>query len=412
MLAGLSDVIRGAKFRFAAIAAGGLVCLGAFAVSHAATTHADVLKIRLGGDRTATRIVIDLNASATGKLAADGAADRRVVVNLAGVSAGSGQQGGGQGLVKAWMLDEASGGARLRLDLAADAVIKRRFLLPPADGIGAYRYVIDLAAAGPAPALGRAAPLQAFPGGLNPASALRLTSRPLPSRAAPLSLKKVVVIDAGHGGRDPGAHGAQGVEKDVTLAAARALKARLENSGRYRVVLTRQSDVYVPLETRVQIARRADADLFISLHADAGSDPNLRGASVYTLSEKASSRAAKFVNKDDWFMKANMAGDSGVSDILLDLTQRATKNRSAAFAEGLLVRVERQTPLLRRSHRDAGLVVLLAPDVPAVLLEMGFITNSGDESALRDAGRRTRLMNAVGDAIDDYFARETRLAAR
>jgi N-acetylmuramoyl-L-alanine amidase len=177
-------------------------------------------------------------------------------------------------------------------------------------------------------------------------------------------------------------------------------------------VLTRQDDVYVPLESRVQLARRADADLFISLHADAGSDASLRGASVYTLSEKASSRAAKFVNKDDWFMRANLAGDSGVSDILLDLTQRATKNRSAAFAEMLLPRVERQTALLRRSHRDAGLVVLLAPDVPAVLLEMGFITNATDEAGLRDTARRGRLMNAVGDAIDDYFDREKRLAAR
>jgi N-acetylmuramoyl-L-alanine amidase len=168
----------------------------------------------------------------------------------------------------------------------------------------------------------------------------------------------------------------------------------------------------VPLESRVQIARRADADLFISLHADAGSDTALRGASVYTLSEKASGRAAKFVNKDDWFMKANLDGDRGVSDILLDLTQRATKNRSAAFAEGLLTRIDGHTPLLRRSHRDAGLVVLLAPDVPAVLLEMGFLTNPRDESTLRDVARRARLMNAVGDAIDDYFARETRLAAR
>jgi N-acetylmuramoyl-L-alanine amidase len=410
MLAGWRDVVGGAKFRFAAVAAGGIACLGAFAVSHAAPTHPDVLKVRLGGDRSATRVVIDLDAAATGKLAGNGAADRRVVVNLAGVSAGSGLQGGGQGLVKAWVLDQTGGGARLRLDLVSDAVVKRRFLLPPADGVEAYRYVIDLAAAAPS-GLGRG-PLKAFPARLGAQAAVRLTSQATPSRKASLSLKKVVVIDAGHGGRDPGAQGAQGVEKDVNLAAAKALKARLERSGRYRVVMTRATDVYVPLETRVQIARRVDADLFISLHADAGSDPNLRGASVYTLSEKASSRAAKFVNKDDWFMKANMAGDSGVSDILLDLTQRATKNRSAAFAEELLDRVEKQAPLLRRSHRDAGLVVLLAPDVPAVLLEMGFITNAGDESALRDPGRRARLMGAVGDAIDDYFSRETRLAAR
>jgi N-acetylmuramoyl-L-alanine amidase len=408
MLARLSDIFKGADLRIMALIAGAVVCLGAFAVSHAASPMAGVLKVRLGGDRAETRIVIDLSAAATGKVASGAAPGRRVVLNLPGVSTEGGLQGRGQGLVTAWVLDESAGGARLRLDLASDAVIKRRFLLPPADGVGGYRYVIDLAAAPATEVANASASLR----GPLPMLPVRLTSRLLPERAAMLSLKKVVVIDAGHGGRDPGARGSACVEKTVTLAAARALKDRLERTGRYRVVLTRMDDSYVPLETRVQIARRADADLFISLHADAGSDTALHGASVYTLSEKASARAAKFVNKDDWFMKANLAGDSGVSDILLDLTQRATKNRSATFAEVLLARVERHTPLLRRSHRDAGLVVLLAPDVPAVLLEMGFITNTSDESGLRDPVRRARLMNAVGDSIDDYFARETRIASR
>jgi N-acetylmuramoyl-L-alanine amidase len=222
----------------------------------------------------------------------------------------------------------------------------------------------------------------------------------------------VVVIDAGHGGKDPGARGQRLVEKDVTLAAAEALRARLERDGRYKVVLTRSSDQYVALENRVQIARRADADLFISLHADAGTEDGLRGASVYTLSDKAAHRSAKFVNKEDWFISASASGDSGVRDILLDLTQRATKNRSAAFAEVLLDGIDDHTPLLRRSHREAGLAVLLAPDVPAVLLEMGFLTNPKDEANLGSKAHRTRLMNAVGDAIDAYFTERTTLAAR
>ena len=403
MRARLGEIIGGLKFRALVVVVGALFCLGAFAATQAAQAGVGVLKVRLGGDGATTRIVIDLDAAATGKVVAGGEA-RRVVIGFAGARVTSAMQGGGQGLVKAWSLEPAGGGSRLRIDLASDAVVKRRFLLPPADGVSAYRYVIDIAAdpkgAGVRTASNGAA-----------AASVRLASQPV-TRAKPLNLKKVVVVDAGHGGHDPGAHGANGAEKEITLAAAQALKARLERTGRYQVVLTRASDVYVPLESRVQIARRADADLFISLHADAGSDVALRGASVYTLSEKASYRAAKFVNKDDWFMKASLTGDRGVSDILLDLTQRATKNRSAAFAEGLLTRIEDQTPLLRRSHRDAGLVVLLAPDVPAVLLEMGFITNAKDESSLRDPARRARLMNAVGDAIDDYFARETRLAAR
>jgi N-acetylmuramoyl-L-alanine amidase len=379
-------------FKAVAILAVGLVCTVAVAASQAATGGIGVLKVRLGGDRAETRIVLDLDRAASGKVSDSGAESGRMVVTLAGVGAEGGLQGPGRGLVKAWVVEDAPGGARLRLDLAADAVIKRRFLLPPADGLSSYRYVIDVAARGPVPA------------------AVQLTSRPAPVRAA-LSLKKVIVIDAGHGGKDPGARGAASNEKDINLAAAHALRTRLERTGRYQVVMTRDTDVYVPLETRVQIARRADADLFISLHADSGPDADLRGASVYTLSDKAASRAAKFVNRDDWFMKASLAG-GGVSDILLDLTQRATKNRSATFAELLLDRVSNETALLRRSHREAGLVVLLAPDVPAVLLEMGFVNNRQDEMMLRDPGRRARLMGAVGDSIDSYFERQTRLASR
>src|ERR1700754_2083244 len=129
MLAKLSDVFRGANFRIIALLGGAPLCLGGSAVSPAAQPGAGVLKVRLGGDRVETRIVIDLSSSATGKVVANGATDRRVVLNLAGVSTEGGLQGRGQGLVKAWVLDEAAGGARLRIDLAADAVVKRRFLL-------------------------------------------------------------------------------------------------------------------------------------------------------------------------------------------------------------------------------------------------------------------------------------------
>jgi N-acetylmuramoyl-L-alanine amidase len=291
------------------------------------------------------------------------------------------------------------------MDLAADAQVKRRFLLPPADGIDHYRYVVDVVAGAPAAGSVQAsAPAPVF-------AALKLKPQPAALRVTPLPLKKVVVIDAGHGGHDPGAHGALGFEKDLNLAAALTLKARLERSGRYRVVLTRDSDVFVPLETRVRIAQRADADLFISLHSDSGPDASISGASVYTLSDQASARAAKFVRKDAWFMRASLAGD-GVRDILFDLTQRTTRNRSGAFAETLVRHVEGEAPLLRRTHRDAGYMVLLAPNVPAVLLEMGFVSNPDDEALLRDPKRRQRFMNAVGDSIDDYFAENTRLAAR
>jgi N-acetylmuramoyl-L-alanine amidase len=379
---------------------GGLALAGvAVAMAQGPAPAAGVQKVRFGGDRNETRIVIDLDRAATGKLLADGAADRRIVIALPNVSTAGDLQGAGQGLVERWAIDEAAGGARLRLDLKANAEVRRRFLLPPGDGASAYRYVIDLKSTD-APGVARTPDLKPM-----------MVSAPL--KAPALRLKKVIVIDAGHGGKDPGSSGAKTAEKDVTLAAAKALKARLEKSGRYTVVMTRQSDTFVPLEARVQIARRADADLFISLHADSGPDATTRGASVYTLSEKGTERVARVLEKDDWLMKANLPGrDRAVSQILLDLSQRATKNRSAAFAETLLQSVGEETTLLRRSHRDAGFIVLLAPDVPAVLLEMGFITNVDDEQLLKSSAGRGRLMDAVAGSIESYFAAETRLAAR
>jgi N-acetylmuramoyl-L-alanine amidase len=408
MLAGVGrSVMKGRGRALVAIAA---VLLGTVAVaaSPAATTAAGLLKVRLGGDAEQTRIVMDLDQAATGKLISDGA-DGRAVLVLSGSTAQGDLQGGAQGLVKSWLIDQTAGGARLQMDLVAGAHVKRRFLLPPADGIDHYRYVVDVAPGGLAPPLksGDVTLVSA-----TAAVAAKLRPQIVPVRTAALSLKKVIVIDAGHGGHDPGAQGALGYEKDVNLAAAQALKVRLERTGRYRVVMTRDADVYVPLESRVRIAQHAGADLFISLHSDSGPDASLRGASVYTLSDKATGRSSRFVSRDDWFMKASLTGDRGVSDILLDLTQRATRNRSAGFAQTLVSRIEGKAALLRRSQRDAGFMVLLAPDVPAVLLEMGFVSNPDDEAFLRDPGQRTRLMAAVGDAIDDYFAETTRLASR
>jgi N-acetylmuramoyl-L-alanine amidase len=374
----------------AVLIVGGLTTAGvAVATAQGPAAPAGVQKVRFGGDRAETRVVIDLDRAAAGKLISDGMSDQRLVIALPNVIVSGDLQGSGQGLVKRWVIDEAAGGARLRLDLAGKAEVRRRFLLPPSDGSTAYRYVIDLKAVD----------------GAVPPEAPRLTFATTPVKAAPLRLKKVIVIDAGHGGKDPGSLGANVHEKDVTLAAAMALKERLERTGRFQVVLTRETDTFIPLESRVQIARRADADLFISMHADSGPDATTRGASVYTLSEKGTERVGRVLEKDDWLMKANLPGrDRAVSQILLDLSQRATKNRSAAFAQLLLANVGEETTLLRRSHRDAGFIVLLAPDVPAVLLEMGFITNPDDEAFLTTKSSRARLVSAVADSIEAYFS--------
>lgn len=264
--------------------------------------------------------------------------------------------------------------------------------------------------AAPAASVARAAPSAVSAAVTNVAIARTATSRPI---VRSRSSRPVVVIDAGHGGRDPGALGAQAREKDLTLAAALALRTRLQRDGRYRVVLTRDRDVYLTLEARLAAARRARADLFISLHADAGPNSTARGATVFTLSDQGVSRAARrALNNQDWFAVEDAPPDATVSRVLLDLTQRATVNASAAFARLLIDEVRRHAVVRTHSHRDAGFYVLLAPDVPAVLLELGFMTNPLDEAALADPARMRRLMGGVGDSIDRYFRRNDQVASR
>ena len=406
MLSRLRGIIGDFKGRAALVSAAAIVvCLGSAASSHGGAREG-VLNVRFGGDQNETRVVIELDRSAKGRLIAGHDDSRTLSLGLGDVSVAGDLQGRGQGLVSAWTVDNAVGGARIKLQFTRPTQIRRRFLLPPSDGVLVYRYVVDLQASGASPA--PSAPVVA-PAVARPADLIAVSTAP-----ALLHLKKVIVIDAGHGGKDPGAMGPGCREKDVNLAAARALKTSLERSGHYKVVMTRDSDNYVPLETRVQIARRADADLFISLHSDSGPDDTARGATVYTLSDKGSDRVVRNVMaENDWFINVNMPGrDRAVNQILLDLTQRVTRNRSAAFAENLLDHIGGEVQLQHRSHRDAGFVVLLAPDVPAVLLEMGYINNAEDEQLLNDPGRRGRFMAAVARSIDDYFNQQTRLASR
>ncbi|MBW3558742.1 MAG: N-acetylmuramoyl-L-alanine amidase [Proteobacteria bacterium] len=364
------------------------------------------MKVRVAGTASETRVVVELDQAAKARLI-EGQGARSLVLAWPDLETGKELSGPGKGLVSAWTVDEAAGAARLKLSLTEDAQIARRFLLPPGDGVEVYRYVVDLK-----PKAKRVpAKLAVTSSPAGPAANAKPEMLSAPRRAA--GAKRVVVIDAGHGGKDPGAIGVHAREGAVTLAAAKALRARLQRGG-YKVVLTREKDVFLPLETRVRIARQAHADLFISLHADAGGDPGLKGASVYTLSENGSDRVAKKVMARDRSLgEVKLPGqDAAVNSILLDLTQRATRNQSATFAQLLLNEVDDVCALLRRSHRDAGFVVLLAPDVPAVLLEMGFMTNTEDERLLTDPKHRTAMMDAVGDGIDAYFAQAEQYAAR
>ena len=228
---------------------------------------------------------------------------------------------------------------------------------------------------------------------------------------------KTIAIDPGHGGPDLGVVIPDGVlrwtEADLAFDLANRLEGRLAAAG-MRVHLTRGPAPAAELgdRERTQLANDLNADLFISLHADSGGDPKVRGATVYTLSDHGVDRATRSVFNGG-FINVQLPGrDLSVKQILLDLTQRHTLNRSGAFAEALLEKISTRTTLLRRSHRDAGYMVLLAPDVPAVLLEMGFITNPDDEKALTSDAQRRRMVDAVARSIESYFGRETRLASR
>ena len=225
--------------------------------------------------------------------------------------------------------------------------------------------------------------------------------------------KPVIVIDPGHGGYDPGSVGVKNVkEEDVTLAAAHELRKQLLATGRYNVVMTRRKDVYIAHEQRVLIARKAGANLFISIHADSTSRGTARGASVYTLADRAQKRSQKLISSQNWILDVDLNEQSEqVGDILVDLAQRKTLTKSDQFAELLLPELAKYSALVGNSHRRAGYYVLLAPDVPAVLLEMGFLSNAQDERLINSPAHRKNLMKATTTAINAYFDSQRRLQA-
>lgn len=228
--------------------------------------------------------------------------------------------------------------------------------------------------------------------------------------------KRIVVLDPGHGGPDPGAIGITGLrEKVITLQVAQKVKQALEATGRYKVHLTRNEDVYVPLRKRYQLAEAAGAELFISLHADSNRDSRLRGASIYTLSEKSSDREAAALaakeNRSDAIAGIDLSNQSdAVASFLIELRQRQTMNESALFSETLIQEVGTSTRLLRNTHRFAGFAVLKSPDVPSVLMELGYLSNRRDEKLLRDPHHHEVLARSILRATEAFFERKERLS--
>ena len=246
--------------------------------------------------------------------------------------------------------------------------------------------------------------------GVWPTRPIRAQLSPRAKPRHPRTHPRIVALDPGHGGVDPGAISPQGVyEKNLTLPTARELARQLEATGRYRAMLTRRSDTFVSLRERVARARASCAELFLSIHADALPDSTMRGLSVYTLSDQASDRdtAALAIreNKDDFVAGVRLSRQPRViGAILLDLVRRQTNNRSLMLAAAIVDELDRSVPLLETPHRVAGFAVLTAPDMPSALVELGCLSNPGDERLLRQRSHRQRLAHGMARAIDDYFA--------
>jgi len=242
--------------------------------------------------------------------------------------------------------------------------------------------------------------------GNNPRKAKSKTTRKAPTKRG---RKLVIVIDPGHGGIDTGTSSKKGLtEKSVVMAFSKKLKARLTALKRYKVILTRNSDVFVPLRKRVKIAHKNKADLFIAIHADAIKHPLIRGTTIYTLSENASDEEAAELaakeNRADIIGGVDLAGESKeITNILIDLAQRETKNHSVYFAKKAVSQLKHVTRMAKRPLRSAGFVVLKAPDVPSVLLELGYLSNKSDTKLLKSRKWQNKVARALAKSIDSYF---------
>ena len=294
----------------------------------------------------------------------------------------------------------APGRSRVVIDLAEPVRITRVASEPGPSGRGA-QLVIELVRSDRASFVAEAARFARQPVASIPA---------VPLRASGPGDLPVIVLDAGHGGIDTGAHAASGaLEKDIVFEFARVLAGKLEASHRYKVILTRDGDVFIPLGERVRLARAANAALFVSIHADTLSDePGVSGATVYTVSDKASdAEAARVAEKEN---QADAAGgvdgredQSDITDILFDLTRRETRAYSHVFARTLVGNWKETGRLNKNPHRSAGFKVLKAPDIPSVLLELGYLSSERDLVGLVSAEWREKATGSVAKSIDAFF---------
>ena len=393
---------------------GALVAL-VFAALSPALAEPVATGARLGEHPEHTRFVLDLTESVDYRLF-NLADPYRIVLELPAMEwrlpAKTGVRGAG--LVKSYRYGLfGHSRSRVVLDLIDPAKVQAHFIMPPEDGKPA-RLVLDLVPTTDAefretagwPTDDRQPVAEAEPA-------------VTPDHDKPVGQgdgRFIIALDAGHGGADPGATGAGGtLEKEVVLKTVMALKDELERRDGYTVVVIREDDTFINKKDRVKAARAARADLFISIHADTISNSAIHGASVYTLSESASdaeaAELAESENSSDVIAGVDLSGEKDdVGSILIDLAQRETKNRSTVFAQLLLPELDRQTGLLVQPLRSAGFRVLKAPDVPSVLIELGFLSNPTDEARLTDPDWRAGMAEAIARSVDTYYARMSSVA--
>ncbi len=381
-----------------------------------------------GVDMRGDRVVVRFDDSVEGASAFLLDGPRRLALDISGAQAGRGQSGTGDhaavAAVRLGQLNAAT--ARVVLDLATPATLGDPRLAPDGKSLSFSLRGVSDDAFRSAVGRGRVQFDGAAHMSARPQKHLHSITVPIPAVAQGIALPRVegprdgsrplVVIDAGHGGHDPGAINPQNGkrEKDVTLAIAQAIRDELVKSGRVRVALTRDDDRFLVLQERYGIARKLNADLFISVHADSADNDTARGATVYTLSETASDREAARLaareNKADIINGVNLGGQtSDVSSILIDLTQRESMNISSNFARLLQREASPYMPFRSAYHRFASLMVLKAPDTPSVLFETGYISNAEDAAFLSSREGQGRIARGVARAVEVHFARKLAL---
>jgi N-acetylmuramoyl-L-alanine amidase len=372
-----------------------------------ATVHAIATDARIGGDDAQTRFVMDFSRKID--LRAFTLADPyRVVIDLPQVVFKLPPKSGetGRGLVSAFRFGLVmQGGSRIVLDVAKPVRIDKAFVIDPKEGQPA-RLVIDLAATD------RATLLRTIASENQPIRAIHT----VPSESEPAQngdTRPLVVIDPGHGGIDNGTVASTGVpEKQIVLDFALLLRDKIARSGKYRVVLTRTDDSFIPLIDRVRMARIRQAALFVSIHADAlrKGEGEAQGATVYTLSETASdaeaARLAENENRADVIAGIDLSHEPGdVADILIDLAQRETNGFSMQFAKLLVGELRHVARLHKQPLKSAGFKVLKAPDVPSVLIELGYVSSKADLKLLTSDAWRARTTGSIAQAIEAFFSK-------